>query len=109
LQPLVDRHAVAAKTRLPDFNDKDKVMKDMFFFLLGAAVGAIFALLFAPQSGEDLRANIQSTAEKDWHKLQAEWKTGMEKTNASLDQMQSDLKKVLQKQGQADSETATTS
>ena len=84
-------------------------MKEISDFLLGAVAGAVFALLFAPQSGADLRANIQSTAEKDWHKLQAEWKTGMEKTNARLDQMQSDLKKVLQKQDQADSETATTS
>jgi gas vesicle protein len=84
-------------------------MKEIFYFLIGAVAGAIFALMFAPQSGAELRANIQSTAEKDWHKLQAEWKTGMDKTNARLDQMQSDLKQVLQKQDQADSETPTTS
>jgi gas vesicle protein len=80
-------------------------MKEIFYFLLGAVAGAIFALLFAPQSGAELRANIQSTAEKDWQKLQAEWMTGMEKANARLDQMQSELKQVLQKQDQADSET----
>jgi gas vesicle protein len=84
-------------------------MKEIFYFLLGAVAGAIFALLFAPQSGAELRANIQSTAEKDWQKLQAEWKTGMEKANARLDQMQSELKQVLQKQDQADSETPITS
>jgi gas vesicle protein len=84
-------------------------MKEIFYFLLGAVAGAIFALLFAPQSGAELRANIQSTAEKDWQKLQAEWKTGMEKANARLDQMQSELKQVQQKQDQADSETPTTS
>ena len=71
-------------------------MKEMIYFLLGAAVGAIFALLFAPQSGQELRANIQTTAEKDWGKLQAEWQTGMKKTQERLDQMQSDLKKALQ-------------
>ena len=37
-------------------------MKDIFYFILGAAVGAIFALLFAPQSGEELRMKIQDTA-----------------------------------------------
>jgi gas vesicle protein len=84
-------------------------MKEIFYFLLGAVAGAIFALLFAPQSGAELRANIQSTAEKDWQKLQAEWMTGMEKANARLDQMQSELKQVLQKQDQADSETPITS
>jgi gas vesicle protein len=71
-------------------------MKEMIYFLLGAAVGAIFALLFAPQSGQELRANIQTTAEKDLGKLQAEWQTGMKKTQERLDQMQSDLKKALQ-------------
>ena len=71
-------------------------MKEMIYFLLGAAVGAIFALLFAPQSGQELRANIQTTAEKDWGKLQAEWQTGMKKTQERLDQMQSDLKQALQ-------------
>ncbi len=69
----------------------------MIYFLLGAAVGAIFALLFAPQSGQELRANIQTTAEKDWRKLQAEWQTGMEKTRQRLDQVESDLKQALQK------------
>ncbi len=71
-------------------------MKEMIYFLLGAAVGAIFALLFAPQSGQELRSNIQTTAEKDWRKLQAEWQTGMKKTQERLDQMQSDLKQALQ-------------
>lgn len=84
-------------------------MKEIFYFLIGAVAGAIFALMFAPQSGAELRANIQSTAEKDWHKLQAELKTGIDKTNARLDQMQSDLKQALQKQDQAESETTKSS
>jgi len=72
-------------------------MKEISYFLLGALVGAIFALLYAPQSGQELRANIQTTAEKDWGKLQAEWQTGMEKTRQRLDKMESDLKQALQK------------
>ena len=83
-------------------------MKEIFYFLLGASVGAVVALLFAPQSGEELRANIQTTADKDWQRIQAEWQVGMEKTQARLDQMQSDLKQVLQKQKESESETATT-
>jgi len=69
-------------------------MKDIFYFLLGAAVGAIFALLFAPQSGEELRTKIQTTAEQDWQKMQAEWQAGLEKTHHRLDQMQAELKQV---------------
>ena len=57
-------------------------MKDIFIFILGAAVGAILALLFAPQSGQELRSKIQDTAEKDWQKVQAEWQAGQEKAQA---------------------------
>lgn len=76
-------------------------MKDIFYFILGAAVGAIFALLFAPQSGEELRMKIQDTAEKDWQKMQAEWQADQEKIHQRLDQIQ----QALQKQA-AESEAA---
>jgi len=82
-------------------------MKEFFYFLLGASVGAVVALLFAPQSGEELRANIQTTADKDWQRVQAEWQAGMDKTHARLDQLQSDLKQVLQKQTETESEPVT--
>jgi gas vesicle protein len=68
-------------------------MKDIFYFLLGAAVGAIFALLFAPQSGEELRTKLQDTAEQDWQKVQAQWQADQEKTHQRLDQIQQTLKK----------------
>lgn len=68
-------------------------MKDIFYFILGAAVGAIFALLFAPQSGEELRMKIQDTAEKDWQKVQAEWQADQEKIHQRLDQIQQALQK----------------
>lgn len=68
-------------------------MKDIFYFILGAAVGAIFALLFAPQSGEELRMKIQDTAEKDWQKVQVEWQADQEKIHQRLDQIQQALQK----------------
>jgi len=61
--------------------------------MLGAAVGAIFALLFAPQSGEELRMKIQDTAEKDWQKVQVEWQADQEKIHRRLDQIQQALQK----------------
>jgi len=82
-------------------------MKAILYFLYGAVAGAIIALLFAPQSGKETRANIQSTAEENWQKVQSEWQAGMEKTQARLDQLQSDLKQVLQKQNEAESETVS--
>ena len=68
-------------------------MKDIFIFIFGAAVGAIFALLFAPQSGQQLRSKIQDTAEKDWQKVQAEWQADQGKLHDRLDSIQQSLKK----------------
>ena len=68
--------------------------------MLGAAVGATLALLFAPASGQELRANLQATAEKDTAKLQAEWQAAVAKTNERLDQMQADLKQALPRMSQ---------
>ena len=70
-------------------------MKEIVYFVLGAAVGATFALLFAPKSGAELRADLQATAEKDLSRLQADWQATMAKTNERLDQMQADLKRAL--------------
>ena len=81
-------------------------MKEIVYFVLGAAVGAIVALLFAPKSGVELRADIQATAEKDFSKLQADWQATMAKTNERLDQMQAELKQALQ-QAQDEEEEAT--
>ncbi|KPK06582.1 MAG: hypothetical protein AMJ56_14380 [Anaerolineae bacterium SG8_19] len=72
-------------------------MKDVFYLLLGAAIGAIIALLFAPESGQELRANIRATADKDLDKVQAEWQTAMAKTQERLDRMQADLNTALRR------------
>ena len=68
-------------------------MKDIFYFILGVTVGAILALLFAPQSGEELRSKIQETAEQDWQKVQAEWQADQEKLHRRLDTIQQALQK----------------
>ena len=70
-------------------------MKDVFYLLLGAAIGAIIALLFAPESGQELRADIRATADKDLGKVQAEWQTALAKTHQRLDQMRADLNTAL--------------
>jgi gas vesicle protein len=77
-------------------------MKEMLFFVLGAVVGAAVALMFAPASGAELRAQIQTTAERDLERLQSEWEKGLQKTNERLDKLQAELKQGLH---QAQSET----
>jgi gas vesicle protein len=63
--------------------------------LLGAAVGAVAALMFAPASGAELRAQIQTAAEKDLSLLQSGWQKGLQKTNEKLDKLQADVKQAL--------------
>ena len=40
--------------------------------ILGAFVGTVFALLYAPEAGEELRQKIQSGAEVNWQKANLE-------------------------------------
>ena len=68
-------------------------MKEVVFFALGAVFGAILALLFAPQSGEELRTKIQETSERDWQKIQGEWQADQEKVHQGLDKIQQTLQK----------------
>jgi gas vesicle protein len=79
-------------------------MKELMFFLLGATVGAIAALMFAPLSGTELRAQIRTAAEGEAGRLQADWQTGLQKTNEKLDKLQADLKKTLQQERTASPE-----
>ena len=80
-------------------------MKELIFFLLGVMVGAVAALMFAPASGAELRAQIQTVAERDLDRLQSEWEKGMQRTNEKLDRLQADLKQALH-QAQSDIEEA---
>ena len=45
-------------TAIPDSADK------LVYFLIGAGIGAITALLFAPKSGEELRSDIADATRK---------------------------------------------
>ncbi len=42
----------------------DTVSTRLMFFLVGAGVGAVLALLFAPKSGEELRSDIADATRK---------------------------------------------
>ena len=48
-------------------------MKYLVTFVGGVVVGAIVALLFAPSSGKELQVQIQTGAEAELKKAEAEW------------------------------------
>lgn len=64
-------------------------MKDLIIFITGVFVGAGIALLVAPESGEELRAEIRAKAEEELPKLQ----TRLDKTNERLNELEADLKR----------------
>jgi gas vesicle protein len=48
-------------------------MKYAVSLLLGALLGALIALLFAPSSGEELRSNIKTQADAQATRARDEW------------------------------------
>ena len=87
-------------------------MKDTINFLagmiLGAAIGAVAGLLFAPQSGAELRANIQEQAMAERQRLQALIEQQMAELQPQIDKLQKDVQSVLEnttKMAEAESNT----
>jgi len=69
-------------------------MKYAIGFVMGALVGAIVALLFAPSSGKELRSNIKSQADVQYAQLQNEWQKGMQEIKSRIDKLPGDLQAV---------------
>ncbi len=59
--------------------------------LFGALIGGAVALLFAPSSGEELRANIKTQADTQYAKLQDQYQKGMNELQTRMDKMSNDL------------------
>jgi gas vesicle protein len=74
--------------------DRDSVLKFGLSFLFGVAFGAAVALLYAPSSGEELRANIRTQADTQYARLQDEWQKGMHEMQTRMDKMSSDLQAI---------------
>ncbi|NKQ36222.1 MAG: hypothetical protein HF973_11480 [Chloroflexi bacterium] len=72
-------------------------MKIVLSFIIGIAVGAAAALMFAPSSGEDLRAKMHAEADARTQKFHADWQKGMDGMHARMDKMQADISQMRHK------------
>jgi len=72
-------------------------MKFLTGFLVGALFGAVAALLFAPERGEDLRARLRLESEREYRKLQDQLQQGMHQLQEQADRLSSEVKSAAQK------------
>jgi gas vesicle protein len=72
-------------------------MANIFSFLAGVLVGAVTALLYAPTSGEELRAQIRAEAEVEREKLNAEWHRRMDDVQRTVETTRADLEHRMNK------------
>lgn len=60
-------------------------------FIAGVVVGALAALLLAPKSGEELRADMARQAQMERDRLQKEYKQVAGDLHDRMDKMQADV------------------
>lgn len=73
------------------------MLKVLISFIVGAAVGAAAALLFAPSSGEDLRHHLHDVAEADRERMRSEYQRGMDELHTRVDKMSTDVGSAFRK------------
>ncbi len=71
-------------------------MKDIIVFIVGVTVGAVVALLLAPERGEDLRMQIHERAGQDMQRLQTAYQKDMEQMNDQMTKMQGQFQDMQQ-------------
>lgn len=82
-------------------------MGNLFSFLTGVLVGVAVGLLYAPMSGEELRAEIRTEAEVELKKAEAEWNKRLKEVNESLEATRQEVMAYIDK-GQQTQETQET-
>jgi gas vesicle protein len=66
-------------------------MNNVLSFFMGAIFGAAVALLYAPQSGEELRGRIREEAQVERQRLQAQYEKSMQELHDRVEKVQQDV------------------
>lgn len=69
-------------------------------FVIGGAAGAVIALLFAPQSGEKMRAQIKNRAETTYTEAQKKMAATLTELQTKIDKLSDDVDQVVTQLGQ---------
>ena len=82
-------------------------MKYISGFFAGMLVGVAVGFLFAPTSGEELRAQIQQEAQVEMKKIEAEWHKRLQQVQKTIDETRVEVKSMVDKnKGDEAAETA---
>jgi gas vesicle protein len=73
--------------------------------IVGAVLGAVTTLLYAPQSGAELRANLQEQANAERQQLQTFYEKQLGELQSQVDKVQKDVQSLLEQTKQT-AETA---
>lgn len=73
-------------------------MGNLFSFLAGILVGVAVGLLYAPMSGEELRAELKAEAETELRKAEAEWNRRLQEVNETIEATRSEIMTYLEKE-----------
>jgi len=63
----------------------DRIATAVVGFLVGAVVGALVALFFAPMPGKELQVRVRKEAEVDWQKARAEYYKSVNEVQKAFD------------------------
>jgi gas vesicle protein len=61
---------------------------------MGVFFGAVMALLYAPEAGDELRTKLQSSAQSGWEKVQTELVSMKDTAQQTTDQTQAESPKA---------------
>ena len=71
-------------------------MNNILSFFIGAIFGAAVALLYAPQSGEELRGRIREEAQVERQRLQAQYEKSVQEMHDRIEKVQQDVQALLE-------------
>ena len=83
-------------------------MKYLYAFVAGVFTGAVVALIFAPESGQDLRMHLGERAVAEQQRAQAEYHRKMEEMQGRMGKMQADMQTMIHRSNQESAEAVTT-
>ena len=73
-------------------------MRYLISFLVGAFVGGLVALLFAPTSGEELRETIAREAEAEWERTSASIDARMKELQQTFDETRAQIMTYIEQE-----------